>query len=90
MRASDSMEGLLHKLHSWKAGMESKGLRVNMQKTKVIISGANLYTLKDSGEQPCGVCRKGVSVNSILCTGCLNWIHKKCSGIRGRLITIPP
>ena len=40
--ASDSMEGLLHKLRSWKAGMESNGLCVNIQKTKVMISGANL------------------------------------------------
>ena len=43
----------MHKMRSWKAGMEWKGLRLNMQKTKVMISGANLYTLKDSaGEQP--------------------------------------
>ena len=78
-----------HKLRSWKAGMESKGLRVNMQKTKVMISGGNLYTLKDSGEHPCRVCRKGVGVNSILCTGCSHWIHKKCSGIHRRLTTNP-
>ena len=69
--------------------MESKGLHVNMQKTKVMISSANLYTLKDSGEHPCGVCRKGISVNSILCTGCSHWIHKKCSDIHGRLTTNP-
>ena len=80
----DFMEGgLLHKLRSWKAGMESKGLCVNMQKTKVMISGANLYTLKDSGEHPCHVCWKGVGVNSILCTGCSHWIHKKAVSAGG-------
>ena len=87
--AADSLEGLQRKLSVWKAGMESKGLRVNMKKTKVMISGPNLGTLKDSGEHPCGVCRKGVGVNSIFCPGCAHWIHKKCSGIRGRLTPDP-
>ena len=36
---------------------------------------------EDSGEHPCGVCRKGVGDNSILCMECLGWVHKKCSGI---------
>ena len=38
----------------------------------------------------CVHCRKGVGVNSILCTGCSHWIHKKCSSIRGRLTPNPP
>ena len=33
---ADSEEGLLDKLRKWKVGMEEKGLRVNMNKTKVI------------------------------------------------------
>ena len=40
--------------------------------------------LEDSGAQPYGVCRKGVS-NSILCVECLRWVHKRCSGISGKL-----
>ena len=43
-----SLDGLMKKLKLWKAGMEEKGLRVNMEKTKVMVSGANLQTLKDS------------------------------------------
>ncbi len=50
--------------------MEQKGLRVNMPKTKILISGVGLDVLKDSGKFPCAVCRKGVRTNSILCTGC--------------------
>ena len=34
---------------------------------------------------PCGVCRQGVGDNSIKCVACHKWIHKKCSGISGRL-----
>ena len=33
---------------------------------------------------PCGVCYKGVGSNSILCCQCKNYIHKRCSGIKGR------
>ena len=42
--------------------MEAKGLRVNMEKTKIMICGKNLHSLKDSGKHPCGVCRKGAVV----------------------------
>ena len=35
----------------------------------------------DSGMHPCGVHRKGVGSNSILCVECLRWVHKRCSGI---------
>ena len=33
----------------------------------------------------CGVCGKGVQANSVQCTVCTNWIHKRCSGVRGNL-----
>ena len=62
--------------------MEAKGLRVNMGKTKIMVSGVNLQTLKDSGKYPCSVCRKGVASNSIYCAGCSHWVHKKCSGLK--------
>ena len=69
--------------------MEAKGLRVNMGKTKIMVSGVNLQTLKDSGEYPCSVCRKGVGSNSIYCAGCSHWVHKKCSGVIGSLKSNP-
>ena len=72
-----------------KKHLETKGLRVNMGKTKIMISGKNLHSLRDSGKHPCGVCHKGVGSNSILCCGCQLWIHKKCSGIKGKLTADP-
>ena len=39
----------------------------------------------NSGKWPCGVCRKGVQANSVQCTVCKKWIHKRCSGVRGDL-----
>ena len=66
--------------------MESKGLRVNSKKTKFMVSGIGLGQLRDSGAFPCGVCRTGVGVNSIVCSQCSFWIHKKkCSSVIGRL-----
>ena len=57
---------------------------MNMGKTKIMVSGLDLDLLKRSGKDPCGVCQKGVGSNAILlCGGCLPWIHKKCSGIKG-------
>ena len=85
MISAESMEELLVKLKTWKTEMEKKGLRVNMGKTKIMVSGLNLDLLKKSGKDPCGVCQKGVGSNAIFCGGCLCWIHKKCSGIKGPL-----
>ena len=41
--------------------------------------------LKDSGAFPCSVCRKGVGINSVFCSTCFHWVHKRCSGLTGRL-----
>ena len=42
-----------------------------------------LNTIKESGNYPCGVCLKGVGVNSIYCSNCKHWIHKRCSKVSG-------
>ena len=62
--------------------VESKGMRVNMNKIKVMISGKRQVRQK-AVRWPCGVCSKGVGSNSLQCTSCQKWVHKKCSGIRG-------
>ena len=87
--SAETEEGLKMKLNKWKTEMEAKGLRVNMGKTKIMVSGVNLQTLKDSGEYPCSVCRKGVGSNSIYCAGCSHWVHKKCSGVTVSLKSNP-
>ena len=40
---------------------------------------------KNNLERICGVCQTGVGRNAVFCGGCLSWIHKKCSGIKGSL-----
>ena len=82
---ADSEEALLVKLRRWKEEMEAKGLRVNMGKTKVMCCRIRHEQAENSGKWPCGVCRKGVGVNSIKCVVCERWVHKKCSGVKGSL-----
>ena len=81
---AQSLEECITKFEAWKSGMENKGLCVNCKKTKFMISGIGLGQLRDSGAFPCGVCRTGVGANSVLCSQCSFWIHKKCSGVIGR------
>ena len=65
--------------------MEAKGLRVNAGKTKVMQCRVSRFQSEDFGKHPCGVCRKGVVSNSILCVECLRWVHKRCSSIKRKI-----
>ena len=78
---AETEELLMEKLRKWKRGMELKGLRVNIGKTKVMRCQVRIGQAEGSGKYPCGVCRQGVGDNSIKCVACHKWIHKKCSGI---------
>ena len=82
--SAETEEGLKMKLNKWKTEMEAKGLRV-MGKTKIMVSGVNLQTLKDSGEYPCSVCRKGVGSNSIYWKNWMLLIHSATLEIRSVL-----
>ena len=82
---ADSEAELSRKLLAWRGCLESKGMKVNTGKTKVMVSTASAEAFETSGEFPCGVCRRGVGANSIQCTECHSWVHKRCSGILGRL-----
>jgi len=37
---------------------------------------------------PCGVCGRCVGNNSIQCTSCQKWVHRKCSGIKGSMYNV--
>ena len=41
--AADAVDELLSKLGNWKKHLEAKGLRANMDKTKVMITRKNLF-----------------------------------------------
>ena len=61
--------------------MERRGLKVNIGKTKLMVTGKENEEKVQSGQFPCGVCGRGVGVNSIECTVCRKWCHKRCSGL---------
>ena len=56
---------------------------VNAGKSKVMVGSSGGKMIVNSGKWPCGVCGKGVQANSVQCTVCKKWIHKRCSGVRG-------
>jgi len=45
--------------------VEHRGMRVNMNKTKVMISGECQKPMQKTARWPCGVCGRGVGSNSI-------------------------
>src|SRR5580692_7529939 len=81
---AETKDHLVEKIKLWKQGLEERGLRVNMGKTKVLKCRVRMGQKGDSGKWPCGVCRKGVGSNSIYCVLC-KWIHKARSGVKGKL-----
>ena len=77
---SDTMEGLRDKFWKWKEAFESKGLKVNLGSTKVVVSGAD-GEVSESKVDPCGICWKQVMANSMLCLKCGEWIHGRCAKV---------
>ena len=75
----------MEKIKIWKEGLESKGLRENIWKTKVMKCHVAENVQVESGKCPCGICGKGVGRNSIQCECCKKWVHKKCSGVKRKL-----
>ena len=55
-----------------------KGLKVNAGKSKVMIGSSGGKMIANSGKWPGG---KGVKANSIQCTVCIKWMHKRYSGV---------
>ena len=83
---AESIQELKWKVLKWKECMEVKGLKMNIGKTKVMVSGKNCGGVERLGKWPCTVCEKGVGSNSIRCIGCSGWVHKQCSGVKGSLV----
>ena len=53
--------------------MEGKGLKVNVGKTKMMVSGTE-GEIALSKIDPCGICGKRVGSNAVYCTQCTKWI----------------
>src|SRR3989442_3257271 len=82
---AESRLELEKRLTEWMARLTEKGLRVNIGKTKVMNCKVGVGQVENSGKYPCEICRKGVGVNSVCCSSCKKWIHKRCIGVVGSL-----
>ena len=78
---SETMEGLKKRFLKWRSALESKKLKVNLKKTKVMVCGSEGEVMQ-SRIDPCGICGKMVIVNSVLYTKCDQLIYGKCSKLK--------
>ena len=75
------MEGLREKFWKWKEAFESKGLKVNLGKTKVVVSGAEDEVTVSKIDSR-GICGKRVMANSVLCVKCRKWIQGRRAKVK--------
>jgi len=85
---AETEQDFIKRLNEWRTNVENRGMRVNMNKTKVMISGERQKPVQKAAGWLCGVCDRGVGSNSIQCTSCHKWVHKKCSGIKGSMYKV--
>ena len=62
---AETEQDLIKRLNGWKDNLENRGMRINMNKTKVMISGERQKPMQKAARWPCGVCGRGVGSNSI-------------------------
>src|SRR5213083_2468904 len=82
---AESRLELEKRLTEWMATLKEKDLRVNIGKTKVMNCKVGVGQVENSGKYPCEIFRRGVAENSICCSSCKKWIHKRCSDVLGSL-----
>ena len=71
---SEGLENLRERFQRWRSALEGKGLKVNVGKTKMMVSGTE-GEIAVSKIDPCGICGKRVGSNAACCT---KWIHGRC------------
>ena len=58
----ETIKGFRNKLIKWKDAFERTGLKANLQKTEVMVSGdTTKYGMPKSKVDPCGVCKGKLS-----------------------------
>ena len=65
----ETKEEARQRFEAWRNVLESKGLKVNISKTKVMRCARN-GALKEAAVDPYSLCGKMVDVNSVHCTTC--------------------
>ena len=78
---SENIDDLRKKFIKWKDAFERKGMKVNIGKTKLMVSGEE-GERTNSNIDPCGICGKRVMANSVWCSKCGKWIHGRCTRMK--------
>ena len=78
---SKTMNGLREKFWKWKKACKSKGLKVNLGKTKVVVIGAE-GEVSVNKKDPWGIRGKLVMANSMLYVKYGKWIKGRCAKVK--------
>jgi len=85
---AETEDHLIKRLNEWKDNVENRSMRVNMNKTKVMISVEWQKVMQKAVRWQSGICGRDIGNNSIQCTSCQKWVHRKCSGINGSMYKV--
>jgi len=73
----------IKRVNEWKDNTENRGMRVSMNKTKVMVNEERQKVMQKAVRRPRGVCSRGIGNNSTECTSCQKLVHRKCCDING-------
>jgi len=73
---AETEDDLIKRLNEWKNFVENRGMRGNVNKTKVITSGECQKVTQTAVRWPCSACGRGIGNNSIQYTSCQKWVHR--------------
>ena len=74
---SESLDELRERFQRWRSALEDKRLKVNVGKTKMMVSRTEGEIVL-SKIDPCGICKR-VGSNAVCCTQSTKWIHGRCT-----------
>jgi len=81
-------DDLIKRLNGCKDFVQNTDMKVNINKTKVMISGEWQKVMQKAVIRPCAECGRDVGNNSIQCNTCQKWVHRKCSDIKGSMCKV--
>ena len=80
---AETMAELHKKCYGWKSALDCKGLKVNLVKTRVMVSKIEQVTVRPSNKNdPYGICGRRAMVDVVLCKSCGNWIRGRCAKMK--------
>ena len=78
---SENLKDIRARFLRWRSAWEGKGLKLNIGKTMMMVSGTeNAFAL--SKIEPCGTCVKRLVSNTVCCTLCNKWMQGRCTKMK--------